>query len=51
MAENATPKILLGWQEFEVAVAAFDVWLATQHEEVQEMDLLDQIDIYGRLVT
>lgn len=32
---------------WDVAAAAFDAWLATQSDEVQEMGLLEQIDLYA----
>jgi hypothetical protein len=37
----------LGWQIQEEAYAAFDAWLAAQPDEVHEMGLLEQIDLYA----
>ena len=39
---------LLGWEVAERAYAEFDAWLAVQPDEVQDMDLLDQIDLYAK---
>lgn len=32
----------------EDAYAAFDAWLASQGDDVQELSLLDQIEVYAK---
>jgi len=36
-----------GYEIADEAYAAFDAWLAAQSDEVQELSLLEQIDLYA----
>jgi hypothetical protein len=38
----------LGWEVAADAFAAFDTWLAQQPDEVQDLELLEQIDVYAK---
>lgn len=38
-----------GWQIQEEAWRAFEAWLRTQSDEVQEMSILEQIEIYAAI--
>jgi hypothetical protein len=36
-----------GWQIVDEAWATFDEWLAAQSDEVQELSILEQIELYS----
>ena len=48
MTGDNEAEVLLGWEVAERAYADFDAWLAGQPDEVQDMGLLDQINIYAK---
>lgn len=37
-----------GWQIQEEAWRAFEAWLCAQPDEVQDMDILEQIEVYAK---
>jgi len=39
---------LRGWEVAELAYLDFELWLSRQPDEVQDMGLLDQIDLYAK---
>lgn len=38
---------MLGWQIQDEAWAAFEAWLREQSDEVQDMDIIAQAELYG----
>ena len=45
MAENTE---LTGRQKVQAAYDVFDTWLAEQSDDVQDMNLLEQIEVYAK---